>query len=268
MLSSRRRQRIEASALRHAGSPDKPANPLLRVNAGWSDSTSPLVSAAMLKAILFDIDGTLVDSNDLHVLAWDEVFRSAGHEFDRKTLHDQVGKGADTYVQSLLPHLPDEEQERLGEEHGRIYKEKYLSTARPFPAARDLLQRCKDAGYKVVLASSASGEELQHYLDLLDAEDLVDGYTSADDVGCSKPCPDIFESALQKAGVRPDEALVIGDTPYDIEAASKAGLKTIAVRSGKFPDEALEGAIAVFDDVAELLARFDASPLGRVEVAV
>ena len=222
----------------------------------------------MLSAILFDIDGTLVDSNDLHIATWDEVFRAAGHTFDRQTLHDQVGKGGDNYVPALLPGISNEEVERLGDEHGRIYKERYIAEVRPFPGARELLKRCREVGYKVVLASSASGEELDYYLKLLDAAELVDAHTSADDVGPSKPCPDIFVSALQKAGAEPDEALVVGDTPYDIEAANGAGTKTIAVRSGKFPDEALAGAIAIFDDVAELLARFDASPLSRVEEAV
>ena len=222
----------------------------------------------MLKAILFDIDGTLVDSNDLHVSVWDEVFRTAGHQFDRQILHDQVGKGADNYVPSLVPDISEEEAERLGDEHGRIYKESYIARARPFPGARELLQHCRKLGYKVVLASSASGEELEHYLKLLDAADLVDAHTSADDVGHSKPCPDIFATAREKVGVAPHEALVVGDTPYDIEAAAAAGMKTIAVRSGKFPDEALSRAIAIFDDVAELLARFDASPLSRVEEAV
>jgi len=222
----------------------------------------------MLKAILFDIDGTLVDSNDLHIAAWHEVFRAAGHAFDRQTLHDHVGKGADNYVPALLPDASEDEAERLGDEHGRIYKERYIAQAKPFPGARDLLQRCREVGYKVVLASSASGKELEHYLKLLDAADLVDAHTSADDVGHSKPCPDIFDTARQKVGVEPDEALVIGDTPYDIEAAAEAGMKTVAVRSGKFLDEALSGAIAIFDDVAQLLARFDASPLSRVEEAV
>ncbi len=222
----------------------------------------------MLKAILFDIDGTLVDSNDLHIAAWDEVFRSAGHQFDRQTLHDQVGKGGDNYVPALLPDISEEEAERLADEHGRIYKERYIAQARPFPGARDLLQRCREVGYKVVLASSASGEELQHYLKLLDAADLVDAHTSADDVRSSKPCPDIFDTARRKVGVEPDEALVIGDTPYDIEAAARAGMRTVAVRSGRFPDEALAGAVVILDDVAHLLARFDASPLSRIEEAV
>jgi membrane protein len=222
----------------------------------------------MLKAILFDIDGTLVDSNDLHIAAWDEVFRAAGHQFDRQALHDQIGKGADNFVPALLPGASKEEAERLGDAHGRIYKEKFIATARPFPGARDLLLRCCEVGYTVVLASSASGEELDHYLELLDATDLVDAHTSADDVGPSKPSPDIFESALQKAGAASGEALVIGDTPFDIQAATKAGIRTVAVRSGKFPDKALAGAVAIFDDVAQLLARFDASPLSRIEEAV
>lgn len=218
----------------------------------------------MLKAILFDIDGTLVDSNDLHVLAWEEVFRDAGHHFDRATLHTHIGKGADNYVPSLLPDVSSEEAERFGAAHGRIYKAKYLDRVQPFPHARDLLKSSRNAGYKVVLASSASGEELEHYLALLDAADLVDAHTSADDVACSKPCPDIFDTARRKVGVAPDEALVVGDTPYDIEAAASAGMRAIAVRSGKFPDERLSEAIAIFDDVAELFRRFDASPLSRV----
>ena len=222
----------------------------------------------MLKAILFDIDGTLVDSNDLHVLAWEEAFAEAGHRFDRKTLHDQIGKGADNYVPALLPGVSEEEAERLGDAHGRIYKDKYLRQAKPFPKARDLLQRCKDTGYRVVLASSASDSELEHYLKLLDAEDIVDAHTSADDVRSSKPCPDIFDTARRQIGVAPDEALVIGDTPYDIEAAAKAGMKAIAVRSGKFPDQSLSDALAIYDDVASILERFDATPLSRVEEQV
>ena len=226
------------------------------------------VRTAMLKAILFDIDGTLVDSNDLHVLAWEEAFAEAGYRFERQTLHDHIGKGADNYVPALLPDVSEEEAERLGDAHGRIYKDEYLDQVRPFPGARDLLQRCKGAGYKVVLASSASGSELDHYLQLLDAARIVDAHTSSDDVGCSKPCPDIFDTARQKIGVAPDEALVIGDTPYDIEAAAKAGMNAIAVRSGKFPNESLSGAIAIYDNVSAILDRFDASPLSRVEEQV
>lgn len=219
-------------------------------------------------AILFDIDGTLVDSNNDHVLAWDRAFRDAGYQFDRQTLHDQVGKGSDNYVPALLPDVGDDEADRLADAHGRIYKQDYLHKVRPFPGARELLQRCKEECLKIALASSASGPEVEHYLGLLNCSDLIDAFTSADDVGCSKPCPDIFEAAREKLGVPASEALVIGDTPYDIQAACRAGMRAIAVRSGGFPDDALNGAIAIYDDVATLLARFEASPLSRIEEAV
>ncbi len=217
-------------------------------------------------AILFDIDGTLVDSNEQHVTVWQRVFADAGHHFDRATLHAQVGKGSDNYVPSLLPDSTEAEQEALGDAHGRIYKEEYLPQVKPFPGARDLLQRAKDAGKTVVLASSASREELDHYVELLEAADLLDATTSADDVGHSKPCPDIFEAALKSSGcASPEAALVIGDTPFDIIAARRAGMDAVAVRSGRFSDEALdaERPVATYDDVAALLADFDQSPLAR-----
>lgn len=222
----------------------------------------------MLKAILFDIDGTLVDSNHQHALAWQEALAEEGHRFDLPAIHHQIGKGSDNLVPSLVPGASEQDAERLGDAHGRIFKARHFAELRPFPGARDLLARCKEAGYTVVLASSATAEELHHHLDILDARGLIDAFTSADDVGCSKPCPDIFDTARKKAGVSAEEAMVVGDTPYDIEAARQAGIRTVAVRSGGFDDRALSGALAIFDDVAELLARFDASPLSRVEEAV
>jgi membrane protein len=218
----------------------------------------------MPQAILFDIDGTLVDSNDLHVDAWDEVFRAAGHTIDRQRLHDQIGKGADNYIPALLPHLSDDEAERLGEERAEIFKARYLGQVTPFPGARDLLARCKGAGLTVVLASSAKGAELDHYLDLLDARDLVDAFTSADDVAHTKPAPDIFDTARRKVDAAPGNALVIGDTPYDIDAAQAAGMRAIGVRSGGFTDAQLADAVAIYDDVAAILADFDAALLSRV----
>ena len=214
------------------------------------------------KAILFDIDGTLVDSNDLHVTAWDEALRGAGHNFDRATLHSQIGKGGDNYVPALLPEADDEEQERLKRAHGDAFK-RYIDQVRPFAGARDLLVKVRDSGRKVVLASSASGEELEKHVENLGAADIVDGSTSKDDVGHSKPCPDIFQAALDRAGVSAEEAIVVGDTPYDIEAARRSGIDTVAVRSGGFPDEALRDAIAIYDDVGGILADFDRSPLSR-----
>jgi HAD superfamily hydrolase (TIGR01509 family) len=218
----------------------------------------------VIKAILFDIDGTLVDSNDYHVAAWQEAFRAVGAEFGPRELHDQIGKGTDMLVPTLLPDASEDEQKRLGEAHGAAFKSKYLAEVRPFPAAHDLLRRVRDSGRHVVLASSASGEELDHYVELLDARDLIDSTTTADDVKKTKPAPDIFSTALRGTGLQDaSEVLVVGDTPYDVEAAAKCGIGTVAVRSGGFSDDALlqAGAIALYDDVAALLGDFDASPL-------
>ena len=216
-----------------------------------------------IKAILFDIDGTLVDSNDLHVTAWEKVFRDAGHQFDRPTLHRHIGKGGDNYIPALLPDASEEEQEQLRDAHKRLFTGQYIEQVQPFPGARELLARVRDSGRKVVLASSASEEELKTHLSTIGAEDMIDETTSKDDVAASKPCPDIFEAALASANVAPEAAVVVGDTPYDIEAARRAGVHTVAVRSGGFRDEALSSAIAIYDDVAAILADFEASPLNR-----
>ena len=216
------------------------------------------------KAILFDIDGTLVDSNDAHVDAWLKAFAAEGFEFDWATVHDQIGKGGDNLVPSLVPDAPAEVQDRIEKGHAEIYQREHLERVRPFPGARDLLLKAREAGKTVVLASSASRPELHHYVELLAAGEIIDGATSKDDVGHSKPCPDIFESAVKKAGTAPSEAVVIGDTPYDIIAARRSGIETVAVRSGRFPEEELraERPLAIYDDVAALLADFEDSPLG------
>ncbi|WP_380783941.1 HAD family hydrolase [Sphingomonas sp. R86520] len=216
-----------------------------------------------ITAILFDIDGTLVDSNDMHVLAWEEAFAGIGESFERTVIHDQIGKGTDMLVPTLLPDIDEDGQEALGETHGAIFKAKYLDTVRPFPGAHDLLAKAHAAGQRVVLASSASEAELEHYLDLLDARAIVDTTTSSDDVEKTKPAPDIFATALKKLGVDPAEVIVVGDTPYDIEAAAKCGIAAVALRSGGFADDVLKGAgaIAIYDDAAALLAGYDASPL-------
>lgn len=219
-----------------------------------------------IRAVLFDIDGTLVDSNDMHVLAWEEAFASAGVSFDREVIHDQIGKGTDMLVPTLLPDADKAMQEQLGQMHGEVFKAKFLEQVKPFPGAHDLLARVHAAGQKVVLASSASAEELDHYLGLLSARDLVQATTSADDVENTKPAPDIFATALEKvAPLSAHEVIVVGDTPYDVEAAAKCGIDTVALRSGKFSEQMLRqaGAIALYDDVAALLADLDHSPLGR-----
>jgi membrane protein len=217
-----------------------------------------------IKAVLFDIDGTLVDSNDYHVAAWQAVFRQIGATFEDQVVHDQIGKGTDMLVPTLLPGTGETEQERMGDEHGRIFKSQYLEQVKPFAASRDLLVRVKDSGRQVVLASSASSGELEHYLGLLDAREIVSVSTTSDDVEKTKPAPDIFATALAKLSpLSASEVVVVGDTPYDIEAAAKCGIAAVGVRSGKFSDETLQGAgaVALYDDVAALLADFEDSPL-------
>ena len=215
------------------------------------------------QAILFDIDGTLVDSNDAHIDAWREAFDAAGLEFTREQIHEQIGKGGDNLLPSLAPDLDEEARERIDKLHGDLFKGRYLPHLKPFPGAREILRHAA-AGQKVVLASSASGEELDHHAELLDAKSLVTATTSKDDVEHSKPCPDIFAKALEKSGcVKPEDAIVVGDTPYDIQAAAMIGVPAIGLRSGGFSDEQLKDAVAIYDDVAALLADYANSPLSR-----
>jgi HAD superfamily hydrolase (TIGR01509 family) len=212
-----------------------------------------------LKAVLFDIDGTLVDSNEQHVDSWLVAFREGGHPQDRETVRSQIGKGGDLLVPSLIPGVDKDTQERLSERQGSHFKSHFLDEVRPFPSAAALVRRVHESGRKVMLASSAKREELEHYVELLGIGDCLAGSTSIDDVEASKPEPDIFSAALEKIGVTAGDALVIGDTPYDVEAARKAGIDAIGLTSGPFDRDELStaGAVAVYSSVAELLERFD-----------
>ena len=217
----------------------------------------------MIKAVIFDIDGTLVDSVDLHAQAWKEAFKQFGKDIPYQQVRHQIGKGGD----QLMPvFFSREELEEFGEEmeeyRGKIYKRDYLPRVRAFPLVRELFLKIKSDGLRLALASSAKEDELEVYKKIAHIEDLVEEETSADDADKSKPHPDIFKAALDKLGdVSADEAIVVGDTPYDAEAAGKLRLRTIGVRCGGFPEEELlaAGAIAIYDDPADLLARYEES---------
>lgn len=217
----------------------------------------------MIKAVIFDIDGTLVNSVDFHAEAWQRAFAKFGKEIPFQTIRSQIGKGGD----QLLPVFWSEEELRkinkpMSDYRTQLYQTEYLPRVQAFPKVRELFQQLLAHGKKVALGSSAKGEELGAYKKIANIDDLVDTETSADDAEKSKPHPDIFQVALQKLGSpSPDECIVIGDTPYDIEAAAKAGIRTIAVRCGGFPEETLRGAVAIFDDPADLLLRYEESPL-------
>ena len=215
----------------------------------------------MIKAVIFDIDGTLVDSVDLHAQAWKEAFKHFGKDIPYQQVRRQIGKGGD----QLMPvFFSKEELEEFGEEmeeyRGKLFKRDYLPRVRAFPSVRELFQRIKEDGKRIALASSAKEEELAAYKKIAEIEDLVEEETSADDADKSKPHPDIFKAVLDRLeDVSAAEAVVIGDTPYDAEAAGKLRLRTIGVRCGGFPEEELlaAGAIAVYDGPADLLARYD-----------
>lgn len=219
----------------------------------------------MIGAVLFDIDGTLIDSNELHVEAWRQVFAEAGHEVESAAIRQQIGKGGDKLVPTLLPSVGENEQKALTTSHGRLFRQVFLPQAAPFPQARKLIEHVAQEGRDVLLASSASQEELRHYIDLLETGDVIAGMTSIDDVEQSKPAPDIFSVARQKAGVAAEEAVAVGDTPYDALSAGKAGMGTVAVLSGGFSSSELKqaGASAIYEDVADLLAQYEGSPLDQ-----
>lgn len=220
----------------------------------------------MIRAVIFDIDGTLIDSVDGHARAWQTILARYGRDVPLAQVRQQIGKGGD----QLMPvFLPEEVVDRLGEQIERerldLFKREYLPHVRPFPGNRELFERILADGKRIVLASSAKGEELKTYKEIAGIADLIEEETSSDDAERSKPHPDIFEAALAKLeDVPPAEAVVIGDTPYDAEAAAKAGLRTIGVLCGGFPETDLRaaGCIALYRDPADLLAHYDDSPLG------
>lgn len=221
----------------------------------------------MLKAVIFDVDGTLIDSVDFHAQAWQETFRRFGREVPFDRVRHQIGKGAD----QLLPVFFSKEEidafgKAMEEARGALFKSQYLPRVRAFPRVRELFQRIRADGKRIVLASSAKEDEIGAYKEIAGIEDLVEGETSKDDVAKSKPHPDIFQAALgQLKDVDPGEAIVVGDTPYDAEAAAKAGLRTIGVLCGGFPESELRaaGCIALYRDPADLLAHYDESPLAQ-----
>src|SRR5690242_552149 len=214
-----------------------------------------------VRAFIFDIDGTLVDSNEQHVDSWERAFRRFGKQFPREKLRAQIGKGSDQYLPEFL--TPDEIK-RFGKElddyRSELFREEYLPKVRPFPKVRELFQRIRDDNKRIVLASSGKKKDTKYYIDLLKIGDLIDGYVSGDDADSSKPAPDIFEASLKKLGnISPADAVTVGDTKFDVEAARKAGLKTIAFLCGGTAESVLRaaGAVAIYRDPADFLAHYD-----------
>ena len=220
--------------------------------------------ADAVEAVLLDIDGTLLDSNDAHAQAWSDTFREAGLEIGSETVRPLVGMGSDKLLPKLTGIEADsEEGKRLVERRKEIFFKEYLPVIRPFPKARELLERFRDEGARLVVATSASDDELRGLLAALGTEWLIDEKTTSSDAKQSKPDPDIVRVAVDKAGVSPDRCAMLGDTPYDVEAATRSRVRTVALRCGGHGDDELRGAAEIHEDPAELLSRYDESLLGR-----
>ena len=219
----------------------------------------------MPTAAILDVDGTLVDTNYHHAIAWYRAFRQQGIVLPLWRIHRHIGMGGDQLVAALAG---DEVEAERGDEIRGAEKDLYgelIGEVEPLEGARELIVDLKERGHPVVLASSAKADEVDHYLDLLDARELADGWTTSADVEATKPEPDLVAAAVEKAGG--GEAVMVGDSTWDCEAARRAGLETIAVLTGGFSEEELReaGAALVFHAVAELRERLDETPLGAGE---
>jgi HAD superfamily hydrolase (TIGR01549 family) len=218
-----------------------------------------------VRAVLLDIDGTLIDSNDAHARAWVETFAEFDYDVPFEKVRPLIGKGGDKLLMETVGvEKESDEGERLSERRTELFLERYARSLRPFPRARELVQRIRDEGLTVVVATSANDDEMQVLLDRAGVADLIERATSSSDAEHSKPDPDIVEAALDQAGHPAQAALMLGDTPYDVEAAGRAGVGVIAFRCGGWwTDEDLAQAVAIYDGPAELLAAYDLSPLSR-----
>jgi HAD superfamily hydrolase (TIGR01549 family) len=215
-----------------------------------------------VEALLLDVDGTLIDSNYQHALAWYRAFRRHGIVIPVWRIHRAIGMGGDQLVPALVGEQVDKEKgDEIRETRDPIYQE-LMPEVEPLQGAHELIEDLKERGLRIVLASSAPEDELDHYLELLDARELADGWTTKEDVDATKPAPDLVQAALEKAST--ENAMLVGDTRWDIEAAGKAGIETIAVVTGGWSKQELRdaGAVAVFDSVDELRKRLGETLFG------
>ncbi|MBE9008738.1 HAD family hydrolase [Pseudanabaenaceae cyanobacterium LEGE 13415] len=218
-----------------------------------------------VKGVLLDIDGTLVDSNDAHAHAYVQAFAEHGYEVEFDQVRHLIGMGGDQLIPRIVPSLSGEEGEgkEIADRRKELIIEKFGSDLEPTQGSRELIEKLKQSGYELVISSSATSEELSVLLKAAHVDDLLDMdlATTSSDAEKSKPEPDLIEATLEKGQLEPNEAIMLGDTPYDIQAANAAGVSVIAFRSGGFSDEELANAIGIYDSPADLLAHFDQSPL-------
>ncbi len=216
-----------------------------------------------IRGVIIDVDGTLVDSNDVNAQAWLDSLEEYGHQVPFERARGLVGMGSDTFLpEAIGVEKESPEGSAISERRSVIFKERYLPTIKPFPQTRALIERMQKQGLQLIVASSAQADEVEALLKLAGVDDLLKQRVSASDADASKPNPDIVEVALEKLGLRADEVVMLGDTAYDIEAAKKAGVATVALRSGGWQDADLADAVEIYNDPADLLANYDTSWVG------
>jgi HAD superfamily hydrolase (TIGR01549 family) len=212
--------------------------------------------------VIFDVDGTLVDSNDAHARAWLHAFAEHGITVTYEPVRRAIGMGADKLMPLVAGIEEDSAQgKKISEQRKKIFKELWLPRLQPFAGARELVERLSRDEFVLAIASSASEEELHPLLEAARVADLIPTRTSSDDADRSKPDPDIVTAAINRAGCAKEATVMIGDTPYDVEAAGRAGVATIALRCGGWSDQHLAGAIAIYDDPEDLRVNYEQSPL-------
>ena len=218
----------------------------------------------MLQGVIFDVDGTLVDSNDAHAQSWVDTFAEAGYNVPFDVVRPLIGMGGDKLLPKTVGVESDSrEGKKLSERRGEIFREQYLPKLRALPGSRALVERVRASGLKPVVATSAKDEELKGLLKAAEVADLMEERATASDAKKSKPDPDIVRAAIDESEIDAHELVMVGDTPYDVEAATRANVRVIAFRSGGWNDQELKGAAEIYDGPADLLARFDSSLLGR-----
>jgi HAD superfamily hydrolase (TIGR01509 family) len=218
----------------------------------------------LLRGVIFDVDGTLVDSNDAHARSWVDTFAEAGYDVPFDKVRPLIGMGADKLLPQTIGISHDsEEGKKLIKRRSEIFRERYLPGLRPLKGSRQLVMRIRSDGLKAIVATSAKDEELKGLLKAAEVDDLMEEKATASDAERSKPDPDIVEAAIDQSGISPKHLVMIGDTPYDVEAATRAAVRAIGFRSGGWTDEALEGAVEIYDGPADLLAHYESSLIGR-----
>jgi HAD superfamily hydrolase (TIGR01509 family) len=211
--------------------------------------------------LILDIDGTLIDSNDAHARAWVDALAEDGFDVAFDRIRPLIGMGGDKILPRVAALAKDDPRgERISERRRAIFLERYFPEVKPFPRVRDLLLRAQQEGFKLAVATSASEDEVEPLLERAGVADILRRRTSSDDADRSKPDPDIVQAALRKAKLHPDAAIMLGDTPYDIEAARRAGVDAVALLTGGWDCDALKDAIAIYDDPDDILRHFTASP--------